>query len=67
MELLQQGLRMNLYGSGDHSGGIWAGGKNAAGSLDGTAWVSTAEQWQGIGLAATGVEGDTPHGGAHAA
>jgi hypothetical protein len=67
MELLRQGLRMNIYGSGDHSGDIWAVSKSAADSLDGAAWVSTAGQRQDTGLAATAVEGDTPHGGAHVA
>jgi hypothetical protein len=64
MELLRQGLRMTIYGSGDHSGDIWAVRNNAADSLDGAAWVSTAGQGH---LAAIAVEGDTPPGGAHVA
>ncbi len=67
VELLRQRLRMTIYGSGDYSGGIWAGSKSAAGSLDGTAWAIPAGQWQDAGLAATAVEGATPHRGAHAA
>ena len=67
MELLRQELRITIYGSCDHSGGIWTGCKSAAGRRDGMAWVSTAGQWQDTGLAATAVEGDTPHRGAHAA
>jgi hypothetical protein len=30
MELLRQGLRISIHGSGDHSGDLWTGSKSAA-------------------------------------
>lgn len=61
MELLWQGLRMSIYGNGDHSGGIRAGLKNAVGRFAGAACFNIAGQWPDNELAATAVEGDTPH------
>jgi hypothetical protein len=65
MELLRQDLRMTLYGSGDHSGGVWAMYESAPDGLAGATWTSAAGHWQDAGFAATAGKGDTPRRGAH--
>ena len=67
MELLRQSLRISFHGSGDHSGDLWARNINAPNGFAGAARRTLAEQWRDTGLAATAVEGDTPHRGAHVA
>ena len=60
MELLRQGLRISIHGSGDHSGDLWTGSKSTATCFAVRARFSVNEQWQKFGLPAIAVKGDTP-------
>ena len=45
MELLQQGVRISIHGSGDHSGDLWTGSESAATYFAVEARFNAIEQW----------------------